>query len=110
MPAARCFVTTGCDCRAIKVDSLQMDWKARCRLPRVRERYAQGCTPPFTPLFYSIPLPFSLSLVAVDAVNLHSARGWTLKGDVPREIVAPIKSSRTIQRPFRLTIATIVRN
>lgn len=24
----RCFVTTGCDCRAIKVDSLQMDWKA----------------------------------------------------------------------------------
>lgn len=24
----RCFVTTGCDCRAIKVDSLQMNWKA----------------------------------------------------------------------------------
>lgn len=24
----RSFVTTGCDCRPIKVDSLQMDWKA----------------------------------------------------------------------------------
>lgn len=30
----RSFVTTGCDCRPIKVDSLQMDWKADGNLPR----------------------------------------------------------------------------
>jgi len=53
----RCFVTTGCDCRAIKVDSLQMNWKvpAGNSPSRVtRERYAQGRILLF--LFLSISL------------------------------------------------------
>lgn len=70
----RCFVTTGCDCRAIKVDSLQMDWKAPAGGSLAS--FVNGmciCRDAYLSHSHSPSLSLFLSTITVDAIYIARA-------------------------------------